>query len=160
MERFWYKVKKSEDCWEWQAARMSSGYGMMRLNGVSTGAHRISWMLHYGDIPKGVCVCHKCDNRLCVRPDHLFLGTQADNIRDMMNKGRIARGKQLNHPNQKGDKNHNAVVTEKQVRHVLLMYYKENKKQAEISRIVGLTYANVWAIVHRKSWKHIDVESL
>lgn len=83
-ERFWAKVKKTEDCWLWTAALNSDGYGSIPPH----KAHRLSWQLHFGPIPDGLFVCHRCDVRHCVRPDHLFLGTQQDNVNDMRRKGR------------------------------------------------------------------------
>lgn len=88
-DRFWSKVDRSGDCWTWTASRTRHGYGRIGLghDRVET-AHRVSWMLANGPIPEGVFVCHRCDNPPCVRPDHLFLGTALDNIRDMIAKGR------------------------------------------------------------------------
>jgi hypothetical protein len=86
-ERFWAKVRTSKGCWEWTACTRN-GYGRLGLNGGVADAHRLSWEMHYGQIPNGLCVLHHCDNRLCVRPDHLFLGTRGDNIADMDAKGR------------------------------------------------------------------------
>jgi len=89
--RFWEKVKRTEDgCWEWQAAKNNKGYGM--FDSTPTGsvglAHRYSYELAYGEIPKGSWVLHRCDNPLCVNPVHLFLGNNTANVQDMHRKGR------------------------------------------------------------------------
>lgn len=75
-------------CWLWTSSIDTSGYGHLRYGGRVDKAHRVSWMASYGAIPEGMFVCHKCDVRSCVNPDHLFLGTTTDNMRDMMRKGR------------------------------------------------------------------------
>ena len=89
--RFWSKVDKSSDCWVWTAATSADGYGLISRPGHSTGyllSHRYSAMLHFGMFDSRLKVCHSCDNTRCVRPSHLFLGTHADNMRDMGRKGR------------------------------------------------------------------------
>lgn len=89
VDRFWPKVEKGDGCWEWQAHRNPEGYGVIGIDRVPVGAHRVAWELTYGPIPEGIYVCHHCDNPPCVRPDHLFLGTNSDNIIDAMSKHRI-----------------------------------------------------------------------
>lgn len=91
VERFWQKVERADGdaCWEWRASvTPGTGYGAFGVGGVVVGAHRFVWELERGAIPDGFCVLHRCDNRRCVRIDHLFLGTRADNVADMDTKGR------------------------------------------------------------------------
>lgn len=91
-ERFWSQVDKSGECWVWTGTRTRDGYGKIgyRVDGryLSLRAHRVSWALHRGPVPKGRSVLHHCDNPACVRPEHLYLGSQADNMRDLRVRGR------------------------------------------------------------------------
>lgn len=89
-ERLMASVEKTEGCWLWTGARGKHGYGIITLapHHRTGRVHRIMWELHNGQIPEGMCVCHRCDNPVCVKLDHLFLGTHADNVRDRIAKGR------------------------------------------------------------------------
>lgn len=98
MKKFYENVIKDEatGCWNWSMACDAYGYGVLRVEGRLMKMHRLSWMLHRGEIPKGVLVCHKCDNRKCANPEHLFLGSYGDNTKDMMRKGRGGVALKLN----------------------------------------------------------------
>lgn len=92
--RFWARVQKTESCWLWTGKpRNGDGYGQMRVNTRKEYPHRFSYMIHKGPIPKGMVLCHTCDNPACVNPEHLWVGTVADNVLDMHRKGRANNGR-------------------------------------------------------------------
>lgn len=89
IDSFFAKVNKSGDCWEWLGCKTSNGYGLFRMLGEKL-AHRVSWAIHYPDIPLGTFkALHRCDNRGCVNPSHLIRGTQSENLLDASRKGRL-----------------------------------------------------------------------
>src|SRR6267143_986186 len=106
-ERFWDKVLKTPTCWLWQGQKRGTGYGGFSLNGTQRIlAHRMAWKLTFGSIPEGLCICHACDNILCVNPNHLWLGTHKANMVDMNRKGRNRALPYLAQPHPRGPKGH------------------------------------------------------
>lgn len=133
-------------CWMWTAAKASNGYGVGHANGRWLHAHRVSWLVHHGDLPMNLCVLHKCDNKSCVRPDHLFLGTKKHNAIDRSRKGR--------NPNIKGE-NHPQVTITKQQALAILRLKKQGMGPTAISRQLGLRYWATYCVYSRRSWKHL-----
>jgi hypothetical protein len=156
-ERFWSRVEKQENgCWIWTGSIIkSTGYGQIKgPNGKGISTHRLSYWLANGEITPGMLVCHTCDNRACVNPAHLFEGTYKDNSRDMKSKGRsyvFPEGTQV------GELNRNSKITEAQVIQVLTLYANGMRPNAKIAKLTGVNRSNVWNIVHRKTWTHINI---
>lgn len=154
-QRFWAKVdklgpilvRKLGRCWVWTAATDSSGYGHLRSSGHGqlVATHRLSWHFAYGEIPIGFCVLHKCDNPSCVRPSHLFLGTQKDNAKDREQKGRTNR----HHPSP------SAKTTEACVREIRSIYASGRVTQQSLCDQFNLGRTAVSDIVKRKTWMHV-----
>lgn len=127
-ERFWEKVEKTDGCWLWRSKIARDGYGhFTTANSVSQRAHRVAFELSYGPIPTGALVLHKCDNRRCVNPDHLFLGDYRDNARDMVAKGRQWGRRKL---------------TDDQVR-LILKLLADGRSQQSIADEVGISQITV-----------------
>ncbi len=146
IERFWTKVEKYDGCWQWKASKNRDGYGKFSINRNDwVLAHRFSWELHYGPIPEGLKVLHKCDNPECTNPDHLFIGTNLDNSRDCIQKGRFTH---------KGELHFNSKFTEDQIIEIRKRY--ENREfQRIIAKDFGTTQAQISQIVLRKQWRHV-----
>lgn len=142
--RLWRKVKIGDECWEWKASKHRDGYGNFRFGGRMDLAHRAAWTLERGTIPNELQVLHTCDNRSCVRPSHLWLGTNADNVRDKMKKGR--------HQQTAGAANPNAKLTAKQV----AWARKNGLTQQATADALGVTNALISKIRAGKLWKEND----
>jgi hypothetical protein len=150
-ERFWPKVNKQtlNGCWEWTAAKYPAGYGVIGFVKPASPrpAHRVAWELVNGPIPEGLFVCHKCDNRACVNPDHLFLGTQKQNLADMAVKG---RGTKSN----RGEGSARSKLTTEQIIEIRRLS-AEGISRAELGRRFGMRATSISRIVLRKRWWNV-----
>jgi len=145
VSRFWSKVVKTESCWTWIGHRNAADYGTL---GTARGgkihyAHRLSWEIHFGDIPLGLLICHHCDNPPCVNPSHLFLGTHRDNTADSVKKGRRA--------SKRGELNGRAKLTSQDVADVFKLR-AAGSLQREIGSKFDVTQAQVSSILLGKAW--------
>jgi hypothetical protein len=145
LERFTekYAIEPVSGCWLWCAGMSTTGYGSFSVNGRPDHAHRASWILHHGPIPPDLFVCHRCDVRKCVNPDHLWLGTHQQNITDMVEKGRNPRGTQ----------HKRASLTEEQVRfirtHIHWTY-------ARIATHLGVSWSAVGRVARGERYRDIS----
>ena len=146
-ERFWSAVDKHEGCWRWTGTFSPNGYGRLFL-GRTAGrvknvpAHRFSWETHYGAVPAGMCVCHRCDNKACVNPAHLFLGTHQDNMADRQSKQRQARG--VRH----GLSKLNPLKIE-----WARSEHRKGRSFTEIAADLGVNESTVARAIRRETWK-------
>lgn len=134
-------------CWNWTKSCFSDGYGQISLERKNWKAHRLSWTLFNGPIPEGKYVCHKCDNKKCINPRHMFLGTHKDNMDDMRSKGRDNFAK--------GERTGSAKLTEKQVLEIRDLWATGNWRIVDLCRKYNMTHVPIMCIVNRKTWKHI-----
>lgn len=152
--RFWRQVDKSAglgprgDCWEWRGHTVTNGYGVISIKSKNTLTHRFAWILANGDIPAGeghhgTCVCHRCDNRICVNPAHLFLGTHDVNMKDAAAKGRVA--------GRIGQTAHRAKLTDDEVREIRT----DRRLLREIAEDFGVSQTTISGIRRRTLWVHL-----
>jgi hypothetical protein len=146
-DRFWSKVDRSGSCWPWLAATSDTGYGSYRIDRRTHSAHRLVWECLMGPIPVGMDVCHSCDNRGCVRPAHLFLGTRADNMQDAASKGRLHW--QLSPPN--GARHPRARLTEADVREIRAR--SKTTAQSSLAQQFGVGQTAISAVVTGRNWR-------
>lgn len=152
-EQFWAKLDKSGECWLYTGTLASTGYGKVGYQRRKLSSHRLAYELAYGPIPDGLLVCHHCDVRACCRPDHLFLGTYADNAHDAVAKGRFA----FNLPTEKmsGEQNGFAKLTAdtvREIRHQAML----GMNYSALGRRFGISKGQARNIVLRLCWDHID----
>jgi hypothetical protein len=147
-ERFELKFYITPGCWIWTAYKNPLGYGRFNNKGKMTLAHRYSYETYVGPIPEadgyhGMTVCHKCDNPACVNPDHLFLGTHQENMRDMAKKQRSAETR--------GEANGMAKLTEQDIVNIR----NDQRSQRTIGKDYGIDQKTVWDIKHNRIWRHV-----
>lgn len=140
-----YTFYSPDGCWYWTSHTNEFGYGCVFFNGKKRLAHRVNYELLRRHIPVGLMACHTCDNPSCINPDHIFLGTMNDNMKDMIKKGRS--------PNNRGDRNPSRKLNSKQV--MAIRSLKPRMTLNEIAKKFDVTKGHVWNIVHRKTWNHI-----
>lgn len=153
LKRFWFKTNKNGpihpvhgQCWVW-TGKTRNGYGRFSINKKVNNVNRYSWTIHFGKIPKGLCVCHKCDNPRCVNPAHLFLGTTVQNTNDRQQKQRQARGEKI----------HSAILTESQVIYIRKVYKSHSKLYgaSALAHRFGVAYSTLLDVVINRTWKHL-----
>jgi len=138
--RFWQKVSVSGGCWLWHGSLSRKGYGAMTIQGKYIPAHRIAYLLHYGELPSHLFVCHTCDVRNCVRPDHLFLGTAKDNACDRAAKERGGQAK----------------FTTAQVQEIRALHAPGTIGYKRLARQYGVTVTVIARLITRRTYKEVS----
>jgi len=148
IQRFKDKINKTDTCWIWTAWKHRQGYGKFSIKNKTWIAHRIAWIIsRKRKIPKGLCICHHCDNPSCVRPSHLFLGTHKQNTHDMIRKGRQSIGS--SHGNSK--------LTEYQVCEIRKLYFNNGFTQKQLADLFNIHFRTIHKILHRMIWNHLPM---
>lgn len=149
-ERFWQFVTpcSTDECWPWKGNTNKTGYGYMSVHDRNELSHRVSYELHNGPIPDGLWVLHRCDNPPCCNPYHLFLGTDADNVADMMAKGRHG------YTGSRGESNAFAKLTEADVA-LIRALYSQGMERREIGEQFDVAQNTVNRVIRRESWRHV-----
>jgi hypothetical protein len=147
LRRFWKNVSKSDPCWNWTGNKYKDGYGQFSIGYKKYRAHRLSYELHIGDVPEGIYVLHTCDNRVCINPLHLFLGTASDNSRDAFKKGRLIP------PVSNGQLNGRAKLTRADVDRIRALYATGIYTQVGLALTYGVSKSTISHIILRYIWK-------
>jgi len=141
LQRFESKIDKTDDCWLWMSSKDLDGYGKITINNKQFFAHRVFYVLYNGPIPDGMVVRHKCRNK-CVNPEHLEIGTQAENMKDKVRDGTSNRG----------ERNATAKLTADKV---LEIRRRSNELQSDLAKEFGVADQTISEIINRHTWKHI-----
>lgn len=144
-DRLWSHVDKSGECWNWLGPTYNKGAGRVFHDGKVYAAYRLAWELTNGPIPDGMFVCHKCDNRACCNPSHLFLGTPADNAADMVRKGRNSRG--ISHPRAK--------LSEADILSIREDHSSGKLGTTALARKYGVCRTHIQCILRGELWSHL-----
>lgn len=151
-------------CHEYLGCLLPNGYAKIRINGKTMLGHRAAWLKYRGPIPDGIKVLHRCDNRKCLNPEHLFLGTSLDNSRDMEQKGRhnyigltdpLLRKQPTKAQRARGSRSGTAKLTESDVRRIREAYLRA-AKQTEMAVMYGVSQATIQRITSRTHWTHVE----
>jgi len=154
IDRFWAKVSKTDVCWEWTGSVSPGGYGQFRVSSYRlVGAHRFSWELHGNDLPADQEICHACDNRRCIRPDHLFPGTHSDNMQDALRKGRLVH-QVRSHIAERGENINTAKLTRTDVVQARALVASGVTK-SEVARRFGVRTGTISRAVIGRTWRHV-----
>jgi hypothetical protein len=143
MAHYTTKLMGEDACWQWYGSLNGTGYARLEFKGKSLFAHRVTWELFNGPIPAGMCVCHRCDNRRCVNPAHLWLGTKGENNADRDRKGRTSRGRER------------AIASAKLIEAQVIEIRDAAGKQRDIARAYGISQNHVSRIKRGLHWAHI-----
>ena len=144
LERFWKNVEITDSCWIWNGLKDVDGYGRFYINSkTGVRAHRFCYELYNEKIGDGMCVCHSCDMPSCVNPDHLWIGTNIDNINDRTKKGRSASG----------EDNGNSKLTKEEVLTIRNKYFTGKFSSRKLSKECSVSQPMICAIINNKNWK-------
>lgn len=141
-DRFNRLLDKTDTCWLWLGDINGNGYGRLQYMNKRMLAHRVSYLLHYGKFNKNMYICHKCDNPKCVNPDHLFLGTQKDNMSDCSNKKRHTYGEKVK----------SAVLKKEDILEIRKLYSSKKITQQKLSDIYNVSRGHIGLIIQGKRW--------
>lgn len=149
-DRFWSKVKRADGCWLWHGKTHKFGYGMISYRGQEFLAHRVAYEFKVGPIPEGLIIRHRCDMPPCVNPEHLETGTQADNVQDAVERGRMT----------KGSDSAVSKLVESQVAEIRARYSGGDITQKELAAEFGITISTINSLLKGKTWKHVELGNI